>query len=71
MKEDVLNLIATYSTLAEAFTWFMTFAAVLVYGFAGWVAAALGHLAFTSIAASFARANQTIADIQTRKEEQP
>jgi hypothetical protein len=69
MKEDLLNLIATYGALADAFTWFMAFAACLIYGFAGWAFIAAGRLVAVRIHASFARANQTIADIQQPRKE--
>lgn len=70
MKEDLLNLISTWGVLAEAVTWFMAFAACLIYGFAGWAFIAAGRLVAVRIHASFARAHHTIADIQQpRKEE--
>lgn len=72
MKDDLLNLIATYGALANAFTWFMAFAACLIYGFAGWAFIAAGRLVAVRVHASFVRANQTIADIQQPREgEQP
>ncbi|GAA1887674.1 hypothetical protein GCM10009837_06790 [Streptomyces durmitorensis] len=70
MKEDALELIATYTAIANALAWVMGIAVVIVLGFAAWVVISLGRLAFDRIGASYTRANQTIADIQQRKEEQ-
>lgn len=70
MKEDALDLIATYTAIANALAVVMALAAVIVLGFAAWAVISLGRLAFDRIGGSFTRANQLIAAIQQgRKEE--
>ncbi|MGW7087599.1 hypothetical protein ACWGH2_29440 [Streptomyces sp. NPDC054871] len=70
MKEDALELIATYTAIANAFAAVLSLAVAIVYGFAAWVVIQIGRLAFDRIGADFTRAHQTIADSQQpRKEE--
>lgn len=71
MKEDALDLIATYTAIANALAVVMVLAAVIILGFAAWVVISLGRLVFDRIGASYTRANQTIADIQQGREEKP
>jgi hypothetical protein len=71
VKEDALELIATYTAIANALAVVMVLAAVIVLGFTAWVVISLGCLAFDRIGDSYTRANQTIADIQQTGEEKP
>lgn len=71
MKEDALDLIATYTAIANALAVVMVLAAAIVLCFAAWVVISLGRLAFDHIGASYTRANQLIADIQQGREEKP
>ncbi|MEU6990303.1 hypothetical protein ABZ953_06530 [Streptomyces sp. NPDC046465] len=69
MKEDALDLIATYTAIANGVAAVMGAALVIVLGFAAWVVISLGRAAFDRIGASFTRANQTITDIQQPRQE--
>ncbi|MGW0904946.1 hypothetical protein [Streptomyces sp. NPDC002853] len=70
MKEDALELIATYTAIANGFAAVITLAVVIVYAFAAWVVIQLGRRTFDRIGASFTRAHQTIADTQQQREEE-
>lgn len=70
MKEDALDLIATYTAIANTLAWVMGIAVVIILGAAAWAVIQLGRLTFDRIGASYTRAHQTIADIQQVQEEE-
>lgn len=70
MKADLLAALDVYATGMQWATWIWIGSAALLTGFAAVAIAVIGH----RIADSFARANQTIADIQldaATREEKP
>lgn len=71
MKEDLLNLNATVATVLDIGTWIWITSAVILTLFLAWLVITAGRHAYASIRDSFARAHQTIADIQQPREEKP
>lgn len=59
MKDDLLNLVATYAAVAETVTWLLIAAALYLTGFATWLAVAV----IRRICDSFTRANQLVVEI--------
>jgi ABC-type nickel/cobalt efflux system permease component RcnA len=59
VKTDLLAAVAVWGTLAEIVTWLAIASALLLTGFAAWLVIAVAR----RIAASFAHANQLVAEI--------
>jgi ABC-type nickel/cobalt efflux system permease component RcnA len=59
VKTDLLGAVAVWGTLAEIVTWLAIASALLLTGFAAWLVIAVAR----RIAASFAPANQLVAEI--------